>query len=1358
MITADGSNLPGSVEQVVQAESGYAYGVIGADLHVLGDGRPVYRLTNATTATPGTAPALDGHGLPAQPSHLLDARSAVVDFTGRDTEVRDLTDWRDSATGRAVRWLHAPGGQGKTRLARHIAAQAARDGWKVITAEHMPTRIDADEPAGHDLRPGTATGLLIVVDYADRWPLTHLTWLFSNKILIQDVPVRVLLLARTAHLWPALHHALTQAGWPPDACTTRPLNPLPGEHHARTSMFTTARDCFARHYRLPDAAAIDVPDWLERDEFGLTLAVHMAALVAVDRHARTPTRPAPEGMTALTAYLLERERHHWHTRHTTGRAGTDPAEGRAAFDTTPAEMCRAVFTAALTGPLGYRDAKAALDTAGAAADTDRMLADHTTCYPPADPRTVLEPLYPDRLAEDFLALCLPGHHVPGHIPDPWADGTPGLLLAPATEDGPLPPYAARAITFLTAASERWPHLISTLETLEALLPDDPDHTRGDLAAAAADLADRLARHRLPTTTDPAALARLHDNLGQWLDRASRTEKATAAHSEAVRLYRRLAATAPGPFEPELAGSALRLALSRVFGRMTPERAADDETPDQALAAFRESIETYRRLAAENPAEYKVNLVAALGVAAFLVPHLGQLHQAVALAGEAVELTRQLAREDPAEYEHTIPYMLVTLAAALAGSQPERACEFSREAVELARRMARENPTDREEDLSFALTTQASMLLRLGKVDDARAALGEVVEIRRRAPDSQAGDAWQDTMTGVLSTAWVHASPDDAAGLEIGVEMVRREARENPAATAPAALQAYFSLIWMLERLGRWEQVLVAQDAILDLVRTSEDIPDRNDFLLGALVERSSILAKLGWWEELLNSIGEISGVLLSESPARGAEACTGSALQSVTAKLADLPLGDPSDPYQWMACEEAIAVLGDIAAAYRRLARDDPAEYEPGLAVTLKMLAEALWILERHEDALAAGQEAIRFRRRLTRDGTPEHQAHLALALKRFAETAQRLQQHEKAAAAAGEAARIWRRLAHDDPAENEPVLAAALHVTSVNLLRPKKAAAPAAEAISILDRLARDDPTEHEPRLAIVLDHHAWLLRDLGRQDEFRDTLSRVIGLHRRLAELDPAAHLPRLALASWHLAHQHATDGTLAAAWTAVEEAVGVYTRLAAEEPQAFESDLDGARTTMHDILTDLARHDPHTGPVACPMPGTILRRTAGAEDNEWLVLLDQAREPGEEPSDDAMIGGWPLDAAGRPGPFQPNPGYRPAHHGAATDPIDFVLHLAAAGGQVGDRLVPAFRHSVVEIACDAQHRPLVGTAPDGVACALVATAPRHKQRLLMQHWWPVLGNDLPDIIPRGVDILLNPGGPTQFRLITAALAADA
>ncbi|MFD9403098.1 hypothetical protein ACFWA4_30290 [Streptomyces sp. NPDC060011] len=142
---------------MVHVESGFGYGVIGADLHVFPDRGPVYLLTEYRPH-PTTR---DNSWLIAQPSRLLSARFQIVDFTGRDQEQAELASWRDQPGPRlSARWLHAPGGQGKTRLAAQFAECSAAAGWKVVAATHGSGAI-LPVAESQDLRLGNATGLLL---------------------------------------------------------------------------------------------------------------------------------------------------------------------------------------------------------------------------------------------------------------------------------------------------------------------------------------------------------------------------------------------------------------------------------------------------------------------------------------------------------------------------------------------------------------------------------------------------------------------------------------------------------------------------------------------------------------------------------------------------------------------------------------------------------------------------------------------------------------------------------------------------------------------------------------------------------------------------------------------------------------------------------------------------------------------------------------------------------------------------------------------------------------------------------------------------------------------------------------------
>lgn len=1039
------------VRQVVVAEAGYAYGVIGADLHVIAGRGPVYLLANHV---PASTPATTGT---AQPSYLLNARSAVVGFVGRRDEVRDLTTWRDSGNPLGIRWLHAPGGQGKTRLAGHLADDSIRDGWKVITAVHTAGTVHAQHPASQDLRIGAATGLLLVVDYADRWPLAHLTWLLSNKVLNQDVPVRVLLLARTSHVWPALCHALTQSGWPPDSRTTQHLGPS----DSRGQMFTTARDSFARHYRLSDPHAIRVPDGLERDEFGLTLAVHMAALAAVDRHARAAAQPPLEDTTALTAYLLDRERHHWYTLHDT-----------AAFDATPQQMSRAVFTAALTGPLSYQDAKAALETVGI--DAEPVLADHTFCYPPADPRTVLEPLYPDRLAEDFLALSVPGHDIPGPWADAWAASAPMLLPT------------ARAVTFLTAASDRWPHLTSTLETLEPLLPH---HATGALAIAAADLTERLAKHRLTTATNPVERALIHTELGDRLAATGRKERAESAFQEAVRLFRSLVDVLPPDVEPILAVALANSAGSLITTGLTGDWLTNEinlttrgyrwlppRRHEEAMAALGEAL----RISGTRDF---VTLSEIMSGALILTE---RWQEARALVSATLTHLRSQAGEDATLVGVLDSYVTVLLYL----DQPHEALPAAEEAVRLAQ--------DYPDKLLSALRSYARVLHKLERYAESLNAMREAVRIARHPTEHRSA---LEALVQLLADQdrWDEALP--------AAEEAVRLARDDPEETLAGNL---YQLALILLNLNRREQeVAVLEETVAIRRRLARQNPAEHEHVLSAQLAQLSIaLAELRRWHEALTA-GMDSVEILQRMEQRGQQGVENHLTTAINS-LVDPKWKRPKRRFRG----DLAPIVETFMAEMSSPGRGDAAF--PGLAEAIEEFRRRF---AQHNPAGELYQQLTGADPLAATPGSP------ALTLRS-------LGRHEEALPLACEETQLYLRRVRKDPHGYAPMLEDAWVRTTVIM---SELGLPAAEplelAINTRRRLAQLDRARHEPALAAEL---AILARTFAKQGRWTEAVARAtesVEIQRRLglstvdddlaaAEEFLTSHLAEAELRTEHLA----------------------------------------------------------------------------------------------------------------------------------------------------------------------------------------------------------------------------------------------
>ena len=129
------------------------------------------------------------------PASLLRADQAVVRFRGerRKELVVELVNWCKSDPRMAVQMIVGRGGQGKTRLAWHIATQLGASGWRAGL-------VSADAPADAIAQLAQLRQpVLLVVDYAEARgaQVKNLT----TATVELPVKVRFLLLARSAGEW-----------------------------------------------------------------------------------------------------------------------------------------------------------------------------------------------------------------------------------------------------------------------------------------------------------------------------------------------------------------------------------------------------------------------------------------------------------------------------------------------------------------------------------------------------------------------------------------------------------------------------------------------------------------------------------------------------------------------------------------------------------------------------------------------------------------------------------------------------------------------------------------------------------------------------------------------------------------------------------------------------------------------------------------------------------------------------------------------------------------------------------------------------------------------------------------------------
>ncbi|GIF62224.1 hypothetical protein Ais01nite_02590 [Asanoa ishikariensis] len=886
----------------------------------------------------------------AQPSRLLLARHQVVPFTGREHTLDTLAAWVGGEEPVAALLLHAAGGQGKTRLAAQVSAQCAAAGWAVWQVTHTPSPVAGSAAVSTVELAGGA--VLVLVDYADRWPASALLGLLTqlgNLHARAGTRVRVLMLARSdGYWWPALaERADSDLGIEVDQ---RALPALAADSaDDRTGLFVAAAARFATALDL-ESANWPVPD-LTGDGFGQVLAVHMAALATVDatRHGEAP----PTQVATVSAYLLRRELAYWSQLHT---------RTELSMHSPPAVMHRTVVAATLTGGQPRDAARHALVDAGVAASgtaADQIIDDHTTCYPPADTRTVFEPLHPDRLGEDLIALSTPGHGNHGVV-DLERDWTPAAIAGLLTTSALPPVWAAAAFTVLVETARRWPHVAidvlyplirehpqlaitaggatltrltgipgidpGVLEILEPLLPAGR-HIDLDIATAA--ITGALTHHRLTHTSDPAEQARLHATHAFRVANAGWQKEAMASAKEAVSIYRRLAKTSPDPYLTNLAVS-----LNYLGNSMSALG-----WPAHALVATEEAVGIRRRLAETNPDAHLPHLAILLTNLGGDLSVLGRREQALGPAEEAVGIYRRLAKTNPDAYLPDFALSLSNLGVCLSvlGRQ-EQALAPTEEAAGIRRRLAQTNPHVHLPDLATSLDNFGICLSALGRQEQALAPTEEAAGIRRRLAETNP-DAYLPDLAASLNNLGaclgdVGQWEQSLAPIEEAAGIRRRLAETNPDAHLSHLAMLSRNLGRHLSEAGRGEQALApAEEAARIYRRLAETNPDAYlSAFLGSLITLCSSLMKLGQ---------------------RG----------------------------------QALARAMEADSLRRRLAETNPDTDLPELAQSLSNLRVCLMRLDEPEQALASAEEATGIWRRLAQGNPDAHLPNLAMSLWTYAAT-----------------------------------------------------------------------------------------------------------------------------------------------------------------------------------------------------------------------------------------------------------------------------------------------------------------------------------------------------------------------------------
>ncbi|MET7620348.1 tetratricopeptide repeat protein [Streptomyces sp. NPDC005408] len=1065
----------------------------------------------------------------ASPIMLLRADTEVVSFHGREDTLDDLERWclTDSDGLPAVRVLTAPGGQGKTRLARQLMTRLRDRGWVAGQVVREPGDLHVLRTVQHPL--------LLVVDYAETRP--ELVRKLREQTAMAGHPVRLLLLARSLGSWQdrvtgglreIRLHALS-----------------PGVSDRELAFRTAARDLSRRLAEATGETDLDWPglaDTIPAARPGAgpgaetALTVQMAALAMLLRRVRTPQRD--DG--PLEAELLGHEKRYW----------LDTADERGMGRREKNLLAKAVAAAVLCPAQEEGEARRIIarllpdEPQWPVPDIADWLRD---LYPPSEDRYWGQ-LEPDRLAE---------YHASDQIIRDA--GLLKRLFAPAPDHQRVQTLTVLARSAVAHANEgRTNEAHSVIDRLREVLrsvPTDAPLTVTVLRAHsdtlpeqshvlreyALDVARELSRLCRATGDGPQALrdrawalhnlAERHLAVGDWEDAREAADDAAAireglaadgatthrtewadsllvlspalrmtgrlmeAHrvgDQALSLFRALAAE--GGEEGEKRESGLVRALinqSRVVWQLDPSAipfdqiARSDDHTDEAVRRARE-------LVAQHPDLDPLLLPTALEERGTNLWRLQRHPEALSLSEEAVETSRRLARENPDAYAADLAHALMALAVDYnsASRPPGESMAPAREAIELLRPVAEDVPEVHRSTLAQLLHNLACEQFDAGDHAAARESMGETIKHRRALARNPYGITEPGLAHSVSMLATFHAGAGDhEAAVERFQEALEIYARAKLPLSA-SALQAHSGTALKLARscdiLGRPTDMLAAlNQAIAIRRRLSEYAPSLYTEGYATTLHDGSDL----YWKHDRHVAVRI--LLRQALPLyRRLSNVDEEGRQGLAFCLHDL---GASYATSWATADRAVPALGEAYELRVELSAGD-GRHEVDLANTCAELGSALLMTSRFRDAVGVSEHEVRLRRRLIVTDPAGQERPLCLALLRLAD----------GRAMAGDEAAAWRTALQaeeacqalagrtDEPLSQNAWLLSRLAGT-LSLCgrhdgrRAVRAVEPARRAVRLYRGLVDQDPSR-QADLRWAVTRLATVLERLGRHAEATD------------------------------------------------------------------------------------------------------------------------------------------------------------------------------------------------------------------------------------------------------------------------------
>lgn len=152
--------------------------------------------------------------------------------------------------------------------------------------------------------------------------------------------------------------------------------------------------------------------------------------------------------------------------------------------------------------------------------------------------------------------------------------------------------------------------------------------------------------------------------------------------------------------------------------------------------------------------------------------------------------------------------------------------------------------------------------------------------------------------------------------------------------------------------------------------------------------------------------------------------------------------------------------------------------------------------------------------------------------------------------------------------------------------------------------------------------------------------------------------------------------------------------------------------------------------------------MRAHARVQPDSWLYVLDPAADPDGVVPPELVVGAYPVDSRGELGEeFEHNPAYRPSQVPAPTDSLDVALRDLSAGTGSREAVLALLRTTELLLFETVDGGLALHTTAEGRDVVQAFTSTAHAGH---GHggWQRLKGRQLARMLPRGVDLQLNPG----------------